>query len=563
MDLLQGLESRSPVFALVENRARAEFIVSVILRYGLADAATLEGHPLLVQLAGKVKPDPGLMEMSRGERLRSAMQELGTTFIKIGQLLSTRADLVGPDIAEALSALQADDPADTPEQITATVEADLKVPLQQAFASFTLVPMASASVGQVCTAVTPDGTNVVVKVRHDGVPEVVAQDLAILNALAALLEKDVAATRVLQPTQVAHQLSTSLTDELDFRRELGNLVRVSANFAGNDSYVFPTPYPELSGEAVLTESMIDGTRLSSVINTLTVDSANEIIRMIANMYFQMIFIDGLFHADPHPGNLLILDDGRLGVLDFGKCGRLRDGMREAFIDFLASVLTGDIEESTRCMLKIAPGPADLDETRLQADLEGWIETYFPGSAGSATMHADLGSAIAALLDLVRQYNLRMPTDMSLMLIVMMQLQGVLQESGSSLTLTELLMPFAQEIQKERMSPKRIMRKALGTAHRWEHLLEVLPGDLTRLLEATSRGELKVPLTIGGIDRPVNRLAYALVATATINGTAQMLSRKAGPTVGRVSVPGLVGTAASAYLGYHVIRAIHKAGGLSQ
>ena len=206
MDVLQGLENRSPMFALVQNRARAEFIVSVIVKYGLADAATLEGYPLLAQLAGKVKPDPALLEMSRGDRLRSAMQELGPTFIKIGQLLSTRADLVGPDIAEALSALQADDPADTPEQITATVTDDLKMPLDEAFSSFTLIPLASASVGQVCEAVTPDGTEVVVKVRHDGVPEVVAQDLAILNALAALLEKDVAATRVLQPVQVAHQL---------------------------------------------------------------------------------------------------------------------------------------------------------------------------------------------------------------------------------------------------------------------------------------------------------------------------------------------------------------------
>ena len=563
MDVLKGLETRSPMFALVENRERAAFIVSVIVKYGLADAAALEGHPMLVQLAGRAKPDPVLMSMSRGDRLRNAMQELGTTFIKIGQLLSTRADLVGPEIAEALSDLQADDPADTPEQITATVTNDLKQPLDSAFSSFDLVPLASASVGQVCAATTADGQEVVVKVRHDGVPEVVAQDLAILNALAALLEKDVAATRVMQPVKVAHQLSASLTDELDFRRELGNLVRISANFAGNDSYVFPTPFPELSGEAVLTESMVVGTRFSAVINRLTVEQANDIIRLIANMYFQMIFTDGLFHADPHPGNLLILDDGRLGVLDFGKCGRLRDGMREAFIDFLASVLTGDIEESTRCMLKVSPGPADLDETRLQADLEGWIETYFPGSAGSSTMHADLGSAISALLDIVREYNLQMPTDMSLMLIVMMQLQGILEESGSTLTLTQLLMPFAQEIQQERMSPKRLMRKALSTAHRWEHLIEVLPGDLTRLLEATSRGELKVPLTISGIDRPVNRLAYALVATATINGTAQMLSRKAGPTVGRVSVPGLVGSAASAYLGYHVIRAIRRAGGLSQ
>ena len=560
MDVLAALGSRSPYFALLEHRERAERIVSVIMRYGLADATTIEGHPLLAELAGHTKPDPALLELTRGDRLRDALQQLGTTFIKIGQILSTRADIVGPDIAQALSELQADDPSDSPEQIAETVAEDLGAPIEELFAAFDRVPLASASIAQVCTATTRSGQQVVVKVRHAGVTELVGQDLAILNALATLLQRDVPALRTLEPERIARELSRSLLDELDFRRELSNLVRIAANFEGDDAFVFPAPLPELSGSAVLTETSVDGVRLSKVLSTLG-PQADAVIHSITDMYFQMIFIDGLFHADPHPGNLLLLPDGRLGVLDFGKCGRLRDGMREAFIDFLAAVLGGDMEEATRCMLLVAPGPGGLDSGRLQADLEAWVEQYFPGTTGSATMHADLGPAIAALLALVREYQLRMPADITLMLIVIMQLQGLLDESGSRLTLTQLLMPFAGQLKQERLSPKRIARDAMRTARRWEHLLEVLPGDLTRLLEASSRGDLKVPLTVGGLDRPVNRLAYALIATATINGTAQLLSRRAEPTVRSISVPGLVGTAASAYLGLHVIRAIKRAGGL--
>jgi ubiquinone biosynthesis protein len=371
----------------------------------------------------------------------------------------------------------------------------------------------------------------------------------------------VSALRSLEPVRIARELSRSLTDELDFRRELSNLVRISANFADNGAYAFPAPLPELSGQAVLTETIVDGVRLSQVLGNLG-PQTDDVVRSIADMYFHMIFIDGLFHADPHPGNLLLLPDGRLGVLDFGKCGRLRDGMREAFIDFLGAVLGNDIEEATRCMLLVAPGPAGLDPARLQADLEAWVEQYFPGMPGSASMHSDLGQACAALLSIVREYQLRMPTDLSLMLIVVMQLQGLLNESGSSLTLTELLMPFAGQLREERLSPKRIARDAMRTARRWEHLIEVLPADLTRLLEASSRGEMKIPLSVNGLDRPVNRLAYALIATATINGAAQLLARRAEPTVGRVSIPGLVSTATAAYLGVHVVRSIRKAGGLA-
>ena len=563
MDPLQALEEHSPLIALFEHRARAEHIVRVIARYGLADAATLQSHTLLAQLAGRVAPDPALQGLSRGERLRDALLELGTTFIKVGQILSTRPDLVGPDIAATLSSLQADTPADTPEHIIATLAQEFDTSPEKAlakFGSFNPVPLASASVGQVCSATTQDGTEVVVKVRHAGVKSTVEEDLAIIGALATILESEVTALSPYQPTRVARELSHSLRNELDFRRELSNLIRVRANFDGTPGYVFPVPIPELSGSSVLTETRVEGTRLSAVLSDLG-PHTDDVIHSIADMYFHMIFVDGLFHADPHPGNLLITDDGQLGVLDFGRCGRLRDALRESFVDFLASLFGDDLVEMTRCLLEVAPGPTTLDADLLQADLEAWVDQYFPKATG-LPMHLNLGAAVTSLLELVRRYALRLPADISLMLIVVVQLQGLVEESGSSLTLTQLLRPYASQLEAERLSPKRFLRTLTRGAHRWERLLDVVPGDLTRMFEAGSRGKLQVPLKVQGIDRPVNRLAYALMASAAINGASHMLSRRAQPSVGRWSVPGMVGAAAAGYLTIEVVRSARRSGGLA-
>ena len=554
---------RGSLVALVEHRARAEQIVRVFVRYGLAEGADLSGHPHLADLAKGMKPDPDLMALSRGERLRAALLELGTTFIKIGQILSTRPDLVGPDVAEDLAVLQADDPVDTPEEIVATLAEAFNCTSEQAlarFSSFNLVPIASASIGQVCLATLTDGTQVVVKVRHTGVVDVVREDLAILNALASILQHDVPSLRIMEPERTVAELSKSLIDELDFRIELRNLLVVSGNFADNPTYVFPTAYPELSAESVLTESMVDGTRLSNVIKSLG-GQADLIVHELADLYFQMIFEDGVFHADPHPGNLLIIEGGRVGVLDFGKCGHLRESTREAFVDFLSSIFSGDIDETVRCMLVISPGPRSLDETALAADLAEWINQYFPRNGNPGGAHTDLGASMQALLTLVNRYQLKLPTDLSLMLLVVIQLQGLLEESGSQLTLTELLKPFAVRLKKERLSPQRLLRTAARTAHRWERLLEVMPGDLTRMFEAGSKGELKVPLDVNGIDKPVNRLAMALIGSAAILGASNMLSRRVHPMVGKVSVPGAIAGVASIVIARQVMRGVHRAGGM--
>ncbi len=545
----------------MEQRARAEQIVGVIVRYGVAELSSdSEGHAWLAELAGHARPDPTLVALSRGQRLCAAAQELGTTFIKIGQILSTRADLVGADVADALKALQADDPADTPAQIARTVADALGVAPDDAFGSFgsfEVTPIASASIGQVCSATTTDGREVVVKVRHSGIVDTVASDVQILQALAAIAERESARAREYGLTRLVGEMVDSLEQELDFHHELLNLQVISGNFATSPEFVFPEPIPELSGDAVLTETALDGTRLSEIMTDLGA-RRDPLIRQLTGLYFKMIFEDGLFHADPHPGNLLVMPDGRLGVLDFGKCGRIQEGMREAFVDFLAAVFGDDMEEATRCMLLVAPGPRTLDTDLLARELTAWKELFFAPTQGQ---HADLGAAVRALLDIVDRYRLQMPSEVALMLVVVVELQGILEETGTPLQLSELLMPYAAQLRRERLSPKRLWRSATRRAHRWEHLIDVLPDDLARLLEASSRSELKVPLVVEGLDRPVNRLAYALVTAATIQGSSQLLARGTAPTYKETSIPGLVGTGVATYLAVQILRSIRRAGGV--
>ena len=225
---------------------------------------------------------------------------------------------------------------------------------------------------------------------------------------------------------------------------------------------------------------------------------------------------------------------------------------------LAAVFGDDLEEATRCMLLVAPGPRTLDTDLLARELTVWKELFFTPTDGQ---HADLGAAVRALLDIVDRYRLEMPSEVALMLVVVVELQGILEETGTPLQLSQLLMPYAAQLRRERLSPKRLWRSATRRAHRWEHLLDVLPDDLARLLEASSRSELKVPLVVEGLDRPVNRLAYALVTAATIQGSSQLLARGTAPTYRETSVPGLVGTGVATYLAVQVLRSIRRAGGV--
>lgn len=296
--------------------ARASEVARVLIKYGLARwLHGTEWEParrLLTSHTGE-----NLTDQPFPVRVRMAMTDLGTTFIKLGQVLGTRPDLVGPEVAHELSRLQSGTPADPPDVAVATVEKELARPIAECFLEFHHEAMASASIGQVHRAKLLNGKPVVVKVQHPDIEGTIRRDLNILSTLATFAERQEDLKRY-QPVAVVREFSETLMRELDFRREMRNLLQFRRNFAADKTVVFPKPYAELSTGRVLTMQLFRGTSVGdkSKLEKKHVDGV-ALARQGAGVFIQMIFRDGFYHADPHPGNILVMNKGRVGILDAG------------------------------------------------------------------------------------------------------------------------------------------------------------------------------------------------------------------------------------------------------
>ena len=295
---------------LIHHRKRLNEIAGVLAHHRLASwaarGAGIAGVAPVEHLISRAM-SPEEREMSEGERLRGALTDLGTTFIKFGQTLSLRPDLVGEDIANELAKLQASVPPDPPGVAQATVEAELGKAVGELYGSFETEPFASGSVAQVHRATLADGTGVAVKVLHDGADAKVRDDVELMEALAAYLEQEDPELAQLRPTVIVAEFATMVLAAIDLGQELTNLQRFQANFADEPDVVVPTPYPGLSGHRVLTMALISG---SPVIDRASVEAAgwdvDALVHRSAEVYLEMIFGDGLYHADPHPKNFLLL-----------------------------------------------------------------------------------------------------------------------------------------------------------------------------------------------------------------------------------------------------------------
>ena len=324
------------------NVRRVDEIVRVLAKYGLADWVG-DRTPGFIRRRFVTSDGVAVSDFPVEVRIRLALTELGTTFIKLGQMMSTRSDIVGPELAAELASLQADTPADPPELVRATIQSELGAPPEAIFAWFDEGALASASVGQVHLARLHDGTDVVVKVQHAGIEEKVRSDLSLLATVAQLAEANSKELARYRPADTVEEFSRSLMRELNFHTELNSLLRFSQNFASNPQVHIPIAYPELSSRRVLTMEKLAGYSIAKS-EQMTADNVNRttFAALFANSMMQMIFRDGFYHADPHPGNLFVLPGQRLGLLDCGKVGRVDEQTRDDFIGIGAAFLTGDV-----------------------------------------------------------------------------------------------------------------------------------------------------------------------------------------------------------------------------
>jgi ubiquinone biosynthesis protein len=532
-------------------------IVRVLARYGLADWVARVDARILRRLVKDTALAP-LADASHEARIRLVLTALGTTFIKFGQMLSTRRDLVGPALADELSKLQADVPADPFAVTKTTVEAELGKPIAEAFAAFEETPLASASIGQCHAATLPDGRRVVVKVQHPDIAGKVHSDLAILAELARLAEEYLSELRPYRPVAVVAEFHRVLLRELDFRRELRHLQLFNRQFAKDDGIKFPVPVQELSTARVLTMERLVGVPLTQVKDFAALGcDPGDLARRGATAFLDMIFRDGFYHADPHPGNVLVLPGGVIGLLDAGMVGRVDDRLRGHIERALAAVLAQDAEALTDLVVQVGDVPPGFDPAGLQLEIADQLAFYW----GMPLDQFQVGVALDELTEAIRRYQVALPPPLALLLKTLVMLEGTARLVNPTFNLAEVLQPYRRQYLMRRLSPRRLARRAWATLQDWEELFQAAPRQLRDLLRGVQTQRFAIHLEHHHLEPSVNRLVFGMMTSALFVGSAFMWSYKAPPTIHDVSVFGVLGCLASAVLAVRIGWAIQKSGKL--
>lgn len=548
--------------ASVRDFARLSEIASVLVRYGFGDMVRRLGLADLLERAGRALhwDDAGdYAHLPPPARVRRAMEELGPTFVKLGQVLATRVDLFEPEWIAEFSKLQ-DEARPVPwEAIRAQLEEDLGGPPEEVFAEFTPEPIAAASLAQVYRARLPDGRAVVVKVRRPGIRPVIEADLRLLLRLADLLENESPALRALQPRQIVREFSQSLQRELDFATEARNARRMARNFDGYtdgdsprtadlppDSVALPViVIPEMVWEcerACVQEHIdgIPGSKLAQV-DAAGLDRA-LLARRGARAVLKMILRDGFFHADPHPGNVFYLPGNRIAFIDFGMVGRLTEQRREQ----LLSLLLGLVKQQPTAVADVLTewaggGVTDMD------NLLGEVEVFADQYRGIPLGQLRLGAMLDEGIGILRQHHLRLPADLSLLVKAFITLEGMGRELDPEFEMAAQALPILERAMRERYAPRRVLEHGWRSLAAMASMLSGLPQDLSRLLRAARSGRLEVHVEVlhlkefgNQLDRAASRLVIGIVVAALIVGSSIVMTVPGGPSLLGLPVFGLLG-----------------------
>ena len=474
----------------------------------------------------------------------------------MGQVLSTRSEMVGPEVASELQQLQASTPPNPPEVVLQIIEQELGEPADKLYASFNPVAVASASIGQVHMASLHDGQDVVVKVQHADIVDDIKADLEILARLARLAEQYDESLRAFQPQATIAEFSRSLERELDYRTERASMERIGANFAGEPKVQLPAVFPDLCSNRVLTMEKFDGYSIAEAQRISDDGYDNKaLLQTAANAFMDMVFRDRFYHADPHPGSIWVLPPGDvIGLLDCGMVGRIDRRTQEDVEALILALIIGDSEQLTEAVINLGSTPAGLDNRDLERDIEEFVADYLDHDENSAQK----GGWLEALTAILRHHHILLPSNISQLIRLLIVLEGSAKTLDPEFALMPLLAQRKADFVASSFSLEKLMRMSMHSYRDWSRLLRVLPGSLTQMAESMRDGTRESRMEVNRLDAMVNRLGQSIVCASLFLGSSWILSADATPHVVFLGVCGMV---ASAGLGVQLVRAFGKSGGL--
>jgi len=502
----------------------------------------------------------------RGRHLREMLDELGPTFVKFGQLLSTRPDVVPPDIVVELRSLQDDVRGFPFEQARQVVEAELGLTLQQAFLRFDEVPVAAASIGQVHRAALPNGDEVVVKVQRPNAPRQIESDLALLYQAARIIKERVRSLDFIDAAALVDEFARSIRQELDYKLEGRNADTFRRNFAGSEVVSVPKVYWSYSGTRILTLEFLDGAQLADLdVEALSLDERRELAYRMSETWMEMIFRHGFFHGDPHPANILILDGSRIGLVDFGLVGKLSDGDMTKLTQLFIDAATENIDALPRRLADLGVRYPKEREEEFTAELRDLFYRYY----GVSLAEIDPIQVIREGFALIYSMNLRLPTRFVLLDKAIATLGSVGIDLYPAFNVFEVARPYARALMFERFTPRRLALRATKESRQLAGIARDLPYQVHDVLQEMRDGQIEVGFVHKGLDEfmhkldvAFNRLVVALVVAGGLLGSAMIgLLATEGPTIVGIHFLSVVGFLISGVLGAWLLLGVLRSGRL--
>ena len=535
---------------------RYSAILSVLMKYGFGDLVdTLNIREHVENVRNKVsrqRAEP-VERLSRPERVRMVLEELGPTFVKMGQILSTRADLVPLEYVREMSKLQDAVPAFPYENVKEIILAETGKAPGAIFHVFQRKPIAAASIGQVHRAVLKDtGQEVAVKIQRPDIQRTVEVDLDILRHLATLLERHVAELKLFHPAKIVNEFARTMEDEMDYRVEASHIERFAQQCADDHTMYVPKVFRELTTRRMLVMEFIHGIKASDFVALGKGGyDLKEVASRGADSMLQQICTWGFYHADPHPGNILVLPNNVVCFIDFGMMGRISRQEREDFTDFVEVLIRKDDHKAGDALLKLTDGSVDPKNDELRRDLLAFMDRY----AYLPLKELDMGKMLQSIVEILRKQGISLKTDLFLMVKALTIAEGVGRSLDPEFEIMGHAEPFFRRIRLTRYSFQGLTTDLVDTGTQWYRFVRDIPAELKELLRKASEGKLKLDIEYGALEHTLlrldlisGRIASAIVLASLIIGSSIIVLSNTPPKWHEMPVIGLAGLFIAALMG---------------